>query len=125
MSESLTWLERAKSNLIIGKSINIDGVALEDLCFELQQCAEKSLKALLIYHNVTFPKTHNLLDLIQLLKDNTNVKIPNFIAKATKLTLYATQTRYPDFTERISKEKYNEAIELAETVYKWVEEQVK
>ena len=29
-------------------------------CFAAQQCAEKYLKAFLVEHNVTFPKTHDL-----------------------------------------------------------------
>lgn len=40
---------------------------LPDLvCFHCQQCAEKCLKGFLIYHQAPFPKTHDLLLLLDL-----------------------------------------------------------
>jgi len=55
MDEHLVWLARAKSNLTIAKIVIKDEyeifggeIFLEELCFELQQCAEKALKALMI-----------------------------------------------------------------------------
>ena len=35
------------------------------LCFHAQQCAEKYLKALLVQSRVTFPKTHDVLELLE------------------------------------------------------------
>jgi HEPN domain-containing protein len=50
------WLNRARSNLVRAKEgINIEGVYLEDLCFDAQQAAEKAIKALLIHLGVRFP----------------------------------------------------------------------
>jgi HEPN domain-containing protein len=43
------WLKRAKSNIIIAKNdTQNDFVYYEDLCFNAQQCVEKSLK-LIVY----------------------------------------------------------------------------
>ena len=53
------WLYRAKSNLKIAKIPKNYDIAYEDLCFEAQQCAEKSLKALLVVHNEELTKTHS------------------------------------------------------------------
>ena len=40
-----TWLARARGNLSLAEGgRNIQGVFLEDLCFEAQQAAEKALK---------------------------------------------------------------------------------
>jgi HEPN domain-containing protein len=36
------------------------------VCFHCQQAAEKYLKTLLIFHEVSFPKTHDLLLLLEL-----------------------------------------------------------
>lgn len=41
--EAAQWLRRARSNLQLAKAGRTDGVMLEDLCFEIQQAAEKSL----------------------------------------------------------------------------------
>ncbi|WP_341482902.1 HEPN domain-containing protein [Salinibacter ruber] len=37
---------------------------MEDLCFDVQQAAEKALKGLLLHLEVSFPYTHDLADLI-------------------------------------------------------------
>jgi HEPN domain-containing protein len=45
----IEWLKRAKSNLNRGKEsqdLEAREIFIEDLCFDLQQCAEKALKAL-------------------------------------------------------------------------------
>lgn len=43
------WLRRAKSNLFRAKQPKHEEVFWEDLCFDAQQAAEKSLKALRLY----------------------------------------------------------------------------
>lgn len=126
-----SWLKRAKSNLARAKNINKEDleiyegdIFLEDLCFDLQQCVEKSLKALLIYYGVNFPKTHDLAELFRLVKKHTTIKIPQEIKKASRLTTYAVITRYPSWN-RIEEEKYLEALELGESLYYWVVDEVK
>jgi len=42
------WIKRAKSNLARAKQPKTDEIFWEDLCFDAQQAAEKSLKAILI-----------------------------------------------------------------------------
>ena len=130
MVDSSDWIKRAKSNLVIAKNIfkseyEVFGgeVFFEELCFELQQSVEKSLKALLLFHGVEFPKTHDIDRLIKLLKINS-VDIPEEILEAGILTQYAVRTRYPDDIRRITEEEYKEALEIAEKVYSWVKNQI-
>lgn len=126
-----SWLKRAKSNLIHAKNINkedleiYDGdIFLEDLCFDLQQCVEKSLKAMLIYYGIEFPKTHDLAELFRLITKHTTAKIPQEIKKASRLTTYAVITHYPTWS-KIEEDKYIEALELAENLYYWVAGELK
>ena len=53
------WLNRAGSNLALAKN-RIPGAYLEDLCFEAQQAAEKSVKAVLVLRQIVFPYVHDL-----------------------------------------------------------------
>ncbi len=46
------WISRAKSNLALARTVNPD-VDLEDLCFDAQQAAEKSVKAVFIRRGET------------------------------------------------------------------------
>lgn len=121
------WLKRAKSNFFAAKAIDehdffIAGghVFFEEPCFELQQCAEKALKAVLLYKNIEFPKTHDLSKLIKLIKDN-GIFITETVFDATKLIKYAVTTRYPEDFEPVTKDEYEEALEIAENVYNWAE----
>jgi HEPN domain-containing protein len=43
-------------------------VLLEDACYHTQQCAEEALKALVVLHQIDFPRTHVLEVLLDLLK---------------------------------------------------------
>lgn len=44
------------------------------ICFLAQQCIEKLLKAWLVHYGITPPKTHDLLDLSDLLLSDTNFR---------------------------------------------------
>ena len=48
------WLNRAGSNLALAKNRG-EGAYLEDLCFEAQQAAEKSIKAVMIKRRSNSP----------------------------------------------------------------------
>lgn len=69
--DPIEWLNRAKSNLARATAdINLHGIYLEDLCFDAQQAAEKSIKALLLYRGITFPFVHDLAELVTVLQRN-------------------------------------------------------
>jgi HEPN domain-containing protein len=56
---SQAWLARARGNQAIAEgAVSINGVFLEDLCFNAQQATEKALKAVCVQHGLEFPKTH-------------------------------------------------------------------
>ncbi len=115
------WLKRAKSNLIRAKTGKIsDEILYEDLCFDAQQSAEKSLKALLVHKNRPFPKTHTLHALFSLVEE-TGVNVPEDILEAGILTEYAVETRYPGDYIEIDNSEYEKAVKLAEKVFEWAE----
>jgi HEPN domain-containing protein len=120
----LTWLKRARSDLQLGRvALRSRGVLPEDACFHAQQCAEKSLKALLLQQNIAFPKTHAIEVLLDLLKTR-GMDIPNGVDEAFELSEYAVQTRYPGDWEPVSKADAQHALERAALVLAWVEAQL-
>jgi HEPN domain-containing protein len=116
------WIDRARSNYVLGTVSVIPSIYYDDLCFELQQSAEKALKGLLIYYGVEPAFTHNITILLDELKKLT--EIPENVDKARKLTDYAVQTRYPGSYDDITKEVYNEAVEITKTCLDWVESKI-
>lgn len=116
------WMNRARSDLTQAKS-QVPGVYLENLCFNAQQAAEKAIKAVMITRNIEFPYVHDLARLLSLLEDGGEV-IPEAIRRAGDLTDYATVMRYPAGGEPVSEQEYAKAIEIAEAVVHWAEEQI-
>ena len=74
------WLNRAASNLALAKN-RIEGAYLEDLCFQAQQAAEKSIKAIMIKRDIDFPYVHDLRRLLALLQD-AGEEIPPTVVRA-------------------------------------------
>ena len=121
----LNWLIRARSNLERAKIGKVSqGILYEDLCFDAQQAVEKSLKAILIKLNQSFPKTPSIGILLKLIEE-AGVEIPENINQAKLLTVYAVDARYPGDYEPVSKEEYKEALKIAEDVFKWLDNIIK
>jgi HEPN domain-containing protein len=80
------WIRRARSNLLIAGRFNPrEGVELADLCFEAQQCAEKSVKAVFLKRGQTFPYVHDLQRLLKLLADD-GLKVPAYVSLSVEVT---------------------------------------
>lgn len=120
----LSWLQRARSDLQLGRvALQVKGVMPEDVCFHAQQCAEKSLKALLLQKGINFPKTHAVEVLLDLLKAQ-GISLPKNVDDAFELSEYAVQTRYPGEWEPVTKSEARQAIDRAGLVLAWVEKQL-
>jgi len=119
-SDPHRWIDRARSNLTRAKHI-IEGVYLEDLCFDAQQAAEKAIKAVLIFLGVRFPRTHDLAELLTLV-EKAGWSVPEKVKRASMLTPYAVESRYPGLSEPVNDEEHKEAVAIAEEVLRWAEE---
>ena len=117
------WLAFARSDLILAQGEPEPGVLLESLCFHAQQAAEKSVKAVLVHHGVSFPKTHNLTALIELLPARCSP--PPDTGRVKELSAYAVNARYPQGWGEVSEDDYREAVDLAATVVEWAGELVR
>lgn len=113
------WLEKARRDLKVALDLLQGSDPFTDIiCFHAQQAVEKYLKACLTWHEIEFPKTHALEDLVLL----AGQKDPTFLAlkdEVVLLTPYAVETRYPEFGEP-SLEDAREAVQVAERVRDFV-----
>ena len=117
------WIYRAKSALELAQLKLVNFPCYEDLCFQLQQSAEKALKSLLIYHGIEPAFTHNIEVLIDELEKF--MEVPKQIKKTIELTTYAVFTRYPGEYDDITKEEYEKSIKIAQECIDWVEGRIK
>jgi HEPN domain-containing protein len=90
LGTSRDWLKRARSNLARAKQPKPEEVLWEDLCFDTQQAAEKSLKAVLLAYGLVFRFVHDITELLTLL-ERQGVFLPEEIRAAAELTDYAVE----------------------------------
>jgi HEPN domain-containing protein len=69
-------LEKARHDIVLVEQVmdNLD-VDPEIIAFHLQQAVEKTLKALLSYKSISFPKTHDLEDILEV-GSNNGIALP-------------------------------------------------
>ncbi|NUM55182.1 MAG: HEPN domain-containing protein [Candidatus Hydrogenedentes bacterium] len=117
------WLSRAKGDFALACVTLPEGGFYEDLCYHLQQAAEKAIKAVYRVHGLTFRYTHDLEVLLDTLGENS-VVIPDDVKLAADLTDYAWESRYPGLMEAVSYEEYLVAKEQAKQILAWAEAEV-
>ncbi|MBC7341481.1 MAG: HEPN domain-containing protein [Clostridia bacterium] len=114
--EAAKWLDKARRDLRVAKMAFNDRDPETDLaCYLSQQCAEKSLKALLIQHGIRFAYKHDLAYLVDLLPPNEQQLLAKF--DLDWLTDWATEGRYPGDAPPATNEEAKKAIEMAEAIY--------
>ena len=118
------WIIKADNDLkIVEIGLDYDILITDVLCFHCQQCAEKYLKAYLIFRNIDFPKTHNLSILLEECKKLEPIfdKLEDIVY----LTEYAVELRYPDDFYMPDKEETTMAFQKAKKVKDFVIKRLK
>ena len=123
MNEESTreWIRKAESDLKIGKDeLTTADPATDAICFHMQQCAEKYLKAFLVFNGREIRRTHIIEDLIKECM-KTDERFRSLAdTDAVLLTPYAVEIRYPADAPPPSLEMTKQAIRAAETVKQFV-----
>jgi HEPN domain-containing protein len=83
--------------------------------FHSQQSAEKYLKAFLVWHQIEFPKTHDIGKLIALAAQVVP-DLPEILAEAKNLTPFGVDYRYPGDYPEVTPEDAETALALATRV---------
>jgi len=116
--------KKAKSDITAAKILykeENEFLEIDTILFHLQQFVEKSLKSLLAYKNVHFPKTHDN-EILFTKCSEIGIK---FVEKYLELTIlddYAVEGRYEDIGESI--DNLDEILKLIELLLEEVEEYI-
>ena len=110
------WVEKAENDLKNAAHTLKMGTdcPTDTVCFHAQQVVEKYLKALLVSRGISFPKIHDIEELVTLLPARGRPELSE--AEQDRLTDYATVTRYPGDDEPISLTEARAAVKLAHRV---------
>ena len=113
------WIMYAESDLAIAKQGKTEKKVLyESLCFHCQQAAEKAIKSVLVFYKIDFPKTHDIVYLLNLLLTQ-NISVPKVIMESAFLTDYAVTVRYPGDDNMIQSTEYKKALRVSTKVLEW------
>lgn len=114
------WREKADEDFKSAKILlNNDGVPAT-ICFLSQQTVEKLLKGFLVFHEVGFPKIHQLDELLERCA-KIDADFREFIEEVVILNDYYIESRYPDnMKEDITFEEAKEAFEIAERMRNFI-----
>jgi HEPN domain-containing protein len=107
------WLNKADLDVRSAEALLAqDPPLLYPSCFHAQQAAEKYLKAFLTRRQVEFPKTHNIRELLNLVK-TVDEELASALQPATALTPYGVEVRYPGDVPEPTLEETRKAVKLA------------
>jgi HEPN domain-containing protein len=110
------WLAYAEEDLRVARH----GFSMPEtppcrvIAFHAQQCAEKHLKAYLVFHGVDFPFTHSLRRLLDLC--GSPAAWAEQLRDAEELSPYVITARYPGEDLAVSEAEARRAVEIAERV---------
>lgn len=120
------WIQKAENDFKIGKDeVATHEPASDMVCFHMQQCSEKYLKAFLIFHDKEYPRSHNLEALLNLCSRIDQDFQELVELGVNELTRYATSLRYGEEFYSPSLAEVNQAIELAEKVRDFVRKKLR
>ncbi len=108
------WVRKAEADAaLLGIVGSADPELRDVICFHCQQCVEKYLKALLQEAGISALKTHNLVQLLDLLLPGDKT-LRRFRPSCKSLSRFAVDYRYPGLTatKRQAEAARRSAIQL-------------
>jgi HEPN domain-containing protein len=109
------WIAKAEEDLAAAERLlSLDDSLAAVACFHSQQAVEKLLKALLVFAGVPFARTHDVIQLVQMLPHDLAPSIP--LADLAPLNRYAVEARYPTGEEALTGGEARAAIAVSRRV---------
>jgi HEPN domain-containing protein len=114
--QACQWVVYADEDLVLAKhGLSLGEKApLRLIAYHAQQCAEKYLKAYLVWKGIDFPYTHNIARLLELV--GAQGPWVQELRDAARLTPFAITARYPGEDSEVAREEAEQAIAIAESV---------
>jgi HEPN domain-containing protein len=104
------WLERADHDIITARqTLLLPDSPTDTPCFHAQQAIEKALKALLTAHQISFPRTHNLLRVLDLALPLLP-ELDHYREQFADMESYAVDIRYPSREDAVAALAVSEEV---------------
>ena len=115
LADTTRWLRYAEEDLVTAETLFTQPhIPSRQACWYAQQSAEKALKAILIFLEIDFPRTHDLNILRRLVPDSWQLKTTH--SDLASLTGWAVEALYPSEMPEATDADASEAIAQARAV---------
>lgn len=112
-------MKKAANDLIAAQATLPTARALDTVCFHAQQAAQKTLKAILALDDVTYPRRHDLGELVELVRPRFP-EVAEFEAAVVALSPFAVTARYDDAVEPTA-DQARAALDTARRLHMWAD----
>ena len=108
------WINKADHDLGSAKIIYLNIPEYFDtIAFHCQQASEKYIKATLLFFEIEFQRSHDLVYLLDLLSQKINID-KEYFEKALNLNGFSVEIRYPNIKIFLTKEELEYSIKVSE-----------
>ena len=116
LADTARWLHHAEEDLTTAETfLGHPHMPSRQSCWCAQQSAEKAFKAVLIFLQIDFPRTHDLDTLRDLVPESWQLKTAH--PDLSNLTRWAVEARYPEDRQGATETDASEAVEQARTIW--------
>jgi len=120
LTETRRWLRYAQEDLLAAEAmLKREGALPRHVCWLAQQCAEKALKAVLVFLQIDFPYRHDLDALRNLIPDGWQLKQDH--PDLADLTEWAVEARYPGDWPDATEGDAHAAVAQAQAIWESVQ----
>ncbi len=114
------WVMKARRDLLSAKKLARGKDSyLDTAIYHCQQTTEKVIKGWLVYHDISFEKTHDLRLLVTMASE-VESRFTSWFDVAEQVSPYATAYRYPGEILEPTEEEYLQAYKAASEFYQFV-----
>ena len=115
-TSAIEWLEKSWHNLSGAKILYEVNHYTDVTAVELHYSVEKSLKSFLAYENKKIPKSHDLIEIYDLIKHFINFE--DYLVLLKQITKYHIEESYPVFDRTMpSRDEIKEVLDFAEELF--------
>ena len=113
------WLAVVEEDMLLAKKGLEPPTAVNGSAYHCHQAFEKVLKAFLVSRNLNYPRTHDLLKLVERCEEQ-DVRFSELREDAALINPFASITRYPDYGEPPRLEEVEVALDRTGKVVDYV-----
>ncbi|MCS6950284.1 MAG: HEPN domain-containing protein [bacterium] len=115
------WVRKAENDWKIAlHDMQSDDPTPDMVCYHMQQCVEKYLKAYLVLHQIPFRRTHDIAELLEQCIGIDAEFATLYDWNADTLSAYGVEVRYPSFTPSPSLTEAQQCVQIAGQVRAFV-----